>query len=76
MPAPTLLERLRRPITRVNAEVTLLCEAALEAADTIERLRKELRDQEREFQREARDIAAEARFQERAEANGEPYGTY
>lgn len=76
MPVPTLIERLRRPITRVNAEVTLLCEAALEAADTIERLRKELRDQEREFQREARDIASEARWSVQADADGHPYGTY
>lgn len=73
MAEPTLLERLRRPITRVNAEVTLLCEAALQAANEIERLRKELRDQEREFQREARAIAAEARMQERL---GGDYGGY
>ena len=76
MATPTLIERLRRPVTRINAEVTLLAEAALQAADEIERLRKEMRDQEREFQREARDIAAEARFSAQAEADGVPYGTY
>lgn len=76
MATPTLIERLRRPVTRINAEVTLLAEAALQAADEIERLRKEMRDQEREFQREARDIAAEARFSAQAEADGRPYGTY
>lgn len=41
MSAPTLLERLRRSITRVNADVTLKCEAALEAATEIQRLQGE-----------------------------------
>ena len=76
MTAPTLIESLRRPVVRVNAEVALLAEAALRAADEIERLRKELRDQEREFQREAREIAAEAAYEERCRASGEPYGSY
>jgi len=39
-----IIERLRRPIVRINAEVALLCEAAIRAADEIERLRTELRD--------------------------------
>ena len=37
-----VLTRLRRPITRMNAEVTMKCETALEAADEIERLRATL----------------------------------
>ena len=37
----TLIERLRRPVVRVNSEVALLVEAALEAAIVIEDLLKE-----------------------------------
>ena len=37
-----LIERLRRPVTRINAEVALLAEAAGTAADEIERLTAEL----------------------------------
>ena len=37
---------------------------------------KALIDQEREFQREAREIAAEAAYEERCRASGEPYGSY
>lgn len=47
-----LIERLRRPIVRVNAEVALLCEAAIQAADEIERLTK---SEQIEAQIEARD---------------------
>jgi hypothetical protein len=39
----------------------------VKAADRISALEKELREQEREFQREARDIAAEARWEAAAE---------
>lgn len=46
------------------------------AATLIQSLRKELRDNEREYQREAREIAAEARWQAQNEYNQEPYGTY
>lgn len=39
-----IIERLRRPVTRINAEVALLAEAAGTAADEIEALRVALRD--------------------------------
>ena len=51
-------------------------DTVMAAIRQIESLHKEMRDQEREFQREARDIAAEARWQERNDADGHPYGTY
>lgn len=38
--------------------------------------RKEANEAEREFAREARDIAAEARWSAQADADGLPYGTY
>lgn len=48
--------------------------AELKAANqTIAAQRKERAEAEREFQREARDIAAEARWQER---QGDEYGSY
>lgn len=79
MTAPTLLERLRRPITRVNADVALLCEAALEAAKQIESLqaqntslRDDLRESERSAREEIRGAVAEARWQAQ---QGEDYGS-
>ena len=50
-----LIERLRRPVTRINAEVALLAEAAGTAADEIERLTaclKKANDQAEHFERE------------------------
>lgn len=62
-----LVASLRQPVTRLNAEVTLLAERALSAADEIERLerqvdrlREDLRDSEREARAEIRDAVAEA----------------
>lgn len=46
------------------------------AADRIELREREQREAEREFQRAARDIAAETRWQVQNERDGEPYGTY
>lgn len=59
----SLLERLR-------ASGCALCE---EAAGVIEQLRTDLREQEREFQREAREIAAEARWEAQ---QADEYGSY
>lgn len=47
-----IIERLRRPIVRVNAEVALLCEAAIRAADEIERLTAERDEARAELERE------------------------
>jgi histidinol dehydrogenase len=46
------------------------------AADRIDALHKEMSEAERDFQREARDIAAESRWDALNERNGDPYGTY
>ena len=51
-----IIERLRRPIVRVNAEVALLCEAAIRAADEIERLRAERDEHARWRQKLADDL--------------------
>lgn len=71
----TLIERLRELSCSVSLTQGEL-ETVAQAVARIERLQKELRDQGREFQREAREIAAEARWQERNDADGHPYGTY
>lgn len=42
-----LIERLRRPVTRINAEVALLAEAAGTAADEIEELKHDLNEYRR-----------------------------
>lgn len=84
MTTEDLLARLRRPITRVNAEVTLLCEAALAAANEIERLHAqivqmrrdhnaEIRETERDARAEIRDAVAEERWKA---AQGDEYGSY
>ena len=51
-------------------------DTVMAAIRTIETLRRDMREQEREFQREARDIAAEARWQERADRDGYGYGEW
>ncbi len=75
-----LLRVLRRPVTRTDADVTLLSEYAQAAADLIEQqdrviaqLRKDLRDEQREAQRSVREAVAEDRW---ARAQGEEYGSY
>lgn len=73
MSTDDLLARLRRPITRVNAEVTLLAEAALQAADKIERLHAQIAQMRRDHNAEIRDAAAEERWKA---AQGDEYGSY
>lgn len=82
-----LLRVLRKPVTRADAEVTLLSEYAHSAADLIEdldrqlaqrtahmnQLLKDLRDEQREAQRSVREAVAEDRW---ARAQGEEYGSY
>lgn len=70
-----VIERLRAMSCREGLSQDDL-DTVMQAIRTIETLRKDLREQEREFQREAREIAAEARWQERMDADGHPYGTY
>ena len=60
-----IVARLRRPVTRVNAEVALLCEAALAGADEIEALRAALAKRQ---EVEAADIAEMARLRSDLEA--------
>jgi hypothetical protein len=50
-------------------------DTVMAAIRTIETLRRDMREQEREFSREARDIAAEARWEERQSRDGD-YGSY
>ena len=80
IPREMLLRVLRKPVTRTDSEVTLLSEYAQSAADLLEQqdrviaqLRKDLRDEQREAQRAARDAVAEDRW---ARAQGEEYGSY
>ncbi len=84
MSTDDLTARLRRPITRVNAEVTLLAEAASQAAAEIERLHAqiaqmrrdhnaEIREIERDARAEIREAAAEERWKA---AQGDEYGSY
>lgn len=70
----TLIERLR-VMTHAEGLPQDDRDTLNEAIRRIESLQKELRDQEREFQREARDIAAEARWEERQSRDGD-YGSY
>lgn len=62
--------RLRERANGCDAELDVLLRLA---ADHIEQLQHDMREQEREFQREARDIAAEARWKA---TQGEDYGRY
>ena len=80
IPREMLLRVLRKPVTRTDAEVTLLSEYAQAAADLIEQqdrviaqLRKDLREEQREAQRSVREAVAEDRW---ARAQGEEYGSY
>lgn len=70
-----LIERLTALSNAGNLTQDQL-ETVMAAINQIKSLRQELSEQELEFQREARDIAAEARWQARAEADDVPYGTY
>lgn len=84
MSAPDLLTILRRPITRTNAEVALLCEAALKAADEIERLTERIAQMRREHNAEIREIERDARAEIREAVSEErwkahqldDYGSY
>lgn len=77
MSTSDLTARLRRPITRVNAEVTLLAEAALQAADEIERLHAQIAQMRRDHAREIREIERDAATEERWKAaQGDEYGSY
>jgi F0F1-type ATP synthase membrane subunit b/b' len=51
-------------VERLRASGCALCS---EAADVIEQMRRDAHETQMEFQREARDIAAEARWQAREE---------
>ena len=80
IPREMLLRVLRKPVTRTDAEVTLLSEYAQSAADLIEQqdrviaqLRKDLRDEEREARHAVQSAVAEDRW---ARAQGEEYGSY
>lgn len=71
----TLQQELREAAASVDS-CRAVSELMVRAADRIDALHREMRDAEREFQREARDIAAETRWQVQAERDGDPYGTY
>lgn len=80
IPREMLLRVLRRPVTRADADVTLLSEYAQAAANLIEQqdrviaqLREDLREEQREAQRSVREAVAEDRW---ARAQGEEYGSY
>lgn len=63
-----LAERLRTAVartTRLNAEVTLLCEAALAAADELERLRAQLADLNMPSSKEQREARHRSEAQKR-----------
>ncbi len=62
----------RKPIVQRLRESG--CALCAEAADVIEQMRRDAREEQREFQREARDIAAEARWDALREADER--GTY
>lgn len=70
-----LLTVLRRPVTRTTAEVTLLAEYALAAADRIEQLKRQLRQSEKDAADDARAAATEAYWQGKQETTGD-YGSY
>lgn len=71
----TLIERLTVLSNADNLTQDQL-DTVMAAIRSIEQLRRDMREQDREFQREARDIAAEARWQAHAERDDVPYGTY
>jgi hypothetical protein len=50
-------------------------DTVMTAIRSIEQLRKDMREQEREFSHAAREIAAEARWEERQSLDGD-YGSY
>lgn len=62
-------------LTRLRSDLAAMTSARDALKVEVERLRKEMRDNEREFQREARAIADEARWQERQRNDGD-YGSY
>jgi hypothetical protein len=70
----TLIEQLRVLSTSDKLD-RFEEETVRHAISRIEALQRELHEQEREFQREAREIAAEARWQERQDRDGD-YGSY
>jgi hypothetical protein len=70
----SVIERLRVLSNSSNLTQDEL-DTVMAAIRAIESLHKEMRDQEREFQREARGIAAEAVWQERQSHDGD-YGSY
>jgi hypothetical protein len=72
IPDDMLLRVLRKPVTRVNAEVTLLAEYAASAADRIEALKRQLREAERDARDDAKSASAEAVWRER---QGDEYGS-
>ena len=77
MSTEDLTARLRRPITRVNAEVTLLAESASQAADEIERLHAQIAQMRRDHAKEIREIERDAAAEERWKtAQGDEYGSY
>jgi chromosome segregation ATPase len=71
----TLIERLTVLSNADNLTQDQL-DTVMAAIRSIEQLRRDMREQDREFQREARDIAAEVRWQAHAERDDVPYGTY
>lgn len=68
-----LFQVLLRPVTRTNAEVTLLAEYAAVAVQRIQKLKRELREAREDAREAAAGAATEARWQER---QGAEYGSY
>jgi DNA repair exonuclease SbcCD ATPase subunit len=70
----TLVERLR-VLSNADKLTQDELDTVMAAIRRIESLQKELSEREREFQREARDIAVEARWEER-QSRDDDYGSY
>lgn len=70
-----LLGRLRALSTSAKLTQDEL-DTVMDATRAIESLRRQLGDQQREAARDARDAAAEARWQDRNDRDGVPHGSY
>lgn len=67
------IERLQARLEQPEQRAEMAELAARTNHETVLNLKKQLREQEREFRREARDIAAEERWKA---TQGEDYGSY
>jgi len=79
----SIAARLRLAAAELGGPLSVAAVLMTEAAEAIDHLhgvidkqRREANEAEREFQREARDIAAEARWQERQEHDERGFGGY